>query len=126
MGGFHGQRAVYIDLEAVMAGHKPFFLNMAYQIQQLLGTSHCKGRYDHVSLPVQGLLNDSGQTVHMVYILFMAAVSVGRFHHHVICLCNILWITDQGLILISNVAGKYDFFLAGTLSGPYLYGSRPQ
>ncbi len=33
MGGFHGQRAVYVNLKAVMAGHKPFFLNMAYQIQ---------------------------------------------------------------------------------------------
>ena len=62
----------------------------------------------------------------MVYILFMIAVSVGGFHNNIIRLRNILGITDQRLILITNVAGKYNFFLAGALSGPYLNGGRTQ
>ena len=41
----------------------------------------------------------------------MAPVTICGFHHHIICTLHILRITDQRLMYISNIAGKYDLLL---------------
>ena len=126
MGGFHCQRAVHIDVKAVMSLDQFFILDMPYQIKQFLGTSHCKGRNHHVAAPVQGLLDDAGQVLHMVYSLFMVAVAIGGFHHHIIRLINILRIPYEGLVLIADVPGKYNLLGPASLGSPYLYGCGSQ
>ena len=52
----------------------------------------------------------------------MTAVSVGRFHHNIICLSDIYRIPDQRLIDISDIAGEEQFFRHTVLCQPQLNG----
>ena len=53
----------------------------------------------------------------------MKAVAVGGLHDHVICGAGSLWVFDQWLIDISNIAGEDQFFGNAVLSDPYFNGS---
>ena len=50
----------------------------------------------------------------------MAPVTVRRFHDHIICTVQILWIADQRLICISDVPGKDKLLLRLSLPDPDL------
>ena len=50
----------------------------------------------------------------------MTSVSIGRFHNNIICLFNIYRILNQRLIKITDITGKYDFFLFIILGEPDL------
>ena len=54
----------------------------------------------------------------------MAAVSVGGFHHHKICLFQVSRIPDQRLIQIADIPGKDEFFLNRSFLKPQLYACR--
>ena len=104
MSCLHSQRAVHINLKAVVACNQLFLFNMAYQIQKLLGTAYCKGRNYHIARPVKGLLNNFRQAVCVIHAFLMTAVSIGGFHYYIIGLRNIFRIPDQRLILIANIS----------------------
>ena len=87
------------------------FLDLTDKIQHLLRSAHCKCRNDHVTAPVKGLLDHIRQILNIVRSRSMAAITIGRLHHHIICILNILRIPDQWLMFITNVTGKYDLFL---------------
>ena len=56
----------------------------------------------------------------------MIAVAVGRFKEQIVSVCNVLGVTEYGLIEVSDIAGKDYFLLTVSLVQPYLDSSRAE
>ena len=102
------------------------FLDLPDKIQHLLGTPHCKCRNHHITAPVKGSLHNFRQISDVVRSRSMTAIAISRLHNHIVRILQILWITDQWLVLIANVTGKYDLFLNALFFDPYFYRGRAQ
>ena len=93
-----------------MAVNQSLFFDLSDKIQHFLSTAYCKGRDHQTAASVKGPLDDLCQYCRIIRTFSMTAVSVGRFHHNIICLSDIYRIPDQRLINISDIAGKNDLF----------------
>ena len=99
---------------------QPHLLDLTNKIQHLLGTAYCKGRNYQITSSVKGSLDNLSQHSRIVRPLSVASVSIGRFHNNISCLFNIYRILNQRLIKITDITGKYDFFLFVILGEPDL------
>ena len=123
-GRFNRQRTVHVNIKMIMAVDHLIFFYFADEIQQFLRTSDCKRWYDYISSPIKRLLDDPCQLRYIIWKFTMAAVTVSRLHHNIIRIFDILRITDQWLIQIADIPGKYNLFLHIVLFDPDLDGRR--
>ncbi len=114
----NGQRAVHEYLKIIMSVNQMLSLDMTEIVKKLLGTSHREGRNHDVAAPVKGFLYDTDKLRNMIFSSLMEAISVGRLHDCIICLGSIDRITDQWFVKVSDIAGKYDFFLHAVFPHP--------
>ena len=98
VGGLHGQRAVHIHGKIAVPAHQALLLDLAQEIQHLLGAAHRKAGDHQAAALVEGALQKGGQGGHVVRPGAVAAVAVGRFHHHIVGLFQILRVPQQGLV----------------------------
>ena len=111
-GGGLCQRTVHIYREVGHRGHQPPLLDLPDEIQQFLGTSHCKGRDDHVAALGKGAVQNPCQILGIfAFALPVFPVAVGAFGDDIIGLAQIGRIPDDGLLDIADIARKDD--LAG-------------
>ena len=96
-------------------------LDLSDKIEQLLCPAYRKGRDDYISSPVKGLLDDLSQLLYVIRPVPVASVTVGGFHYHIIGLLQIMGITDQRLVLITDIAGEHDLFLCISFPDPQLH-----
>ena len=106
VGGFNCKRAVHHDGETVVPLDFAFFLDVADEVKDLLRAPYRKGRDHHVAAAVQGGLDDAREVVLGVARLGVNAVGVGAFHHDVIRLLQILWVIQQRLPHVADIAGE--------------------
>ena len=125
VGGFICQWAVYPYLKIVMVPNHFVFLDLTDKIQHLLRTPNCKRWDHHISSPVKGPLDHLRERCGIIHRCIMAPIPVSRFHDHVICTLWILRVTDQWLVEVSNIPGKYKFLLDSLFIDPDFNGGRP-
>ena len=111
---------IHIHRKIPMTRHHILRLDMPYNIQQFLSSAHCKWRYNKISSPIKGLLNDLCKTLCIVLRLIMATVTVCGLHYNIICLRYILRISDKRLVKVPYISRKYDLTFFTVLCEPYL------
>ena len=68
-----------------MAANQAFSLDLPQEVEDLLRASYGKGGDDHLAATVEGGLQGVGQIRDIVRPLAVQTVTVGGFHHHIIC-----------------------------------------
>ena len=105
-GGLDGQGAVDVHREIAVAGHQVFLLDLADEIEQLLGAAHRKAGDDHVAAPVKGALQDLHQLPDVIGAGRVAAVAVGGLHDDVVRLGQVGGVFQDGLVQVADVPRK--------------------
>ena len=88
------QRTIHKHRETIVSLYHMICLDLTDKIKHLLCSSHCKRRDHHIPSPVEGSLDHSCQLIFIAGPWTMAAVTVGRLHHHIICRLQIRWILN--------------------------------
>ena len=125
-GGLHGQGAVHIHREILVALHQPVLLDLPQEIEHLLGAAHRKAGHHQIAPPVKGALEHPGQVVYIVGPGAVAAAAVGGFHHHHVGLGEIAGVVEQRLVEVAHVAGEGQGLLFALLLHPDLDAGRAQ
>ena len=89
-----------------MAGHQVFLLDLADEIEQLLGAAHRKAGDDHVAAPVKGALQDLHQLPDVIGAGRVAAVAVGGLHDDIVRLGQVGGVFQDGLVQVADVPRK--------------------
>ena len=121
------KRTVDINGEIRMPLYKPLLLYRADKLKHLLRSADCKGRYDDIAAAVKGalhVLRKAGYIIRTAALVL--AVAVGRFKEQIVSVCNVLGVTEYGLIEVSDITGKDYFILTVSLVQPYLNSSRAE
>ena len=106
--------------------HHVLCLDMAEEVEKLLGTSYRKRRNHNISAPIKRLLHDSRKLCHMVFSLLMQASTVSRLHNRIIRLFYISRVANQRFVLISDISGEDDLLLNAILPHPDLNRGRAE
>ena len=126
IGGFHGQGAVHVHREVVVALDEAVLLDVADEVQKLLGAAHRKAGDDHVTALIQRGLDDLRQVADIIRRGAVGAVAVGGFHDHIVGPVHGDGIPQQGLADVADIAGEHENLLSVAFPDGDLDGSGAQ
>ena len=114
------KRTVHVNRKILILREQVLVFDLLEIVQQFLCTPHRKRRNNHTAATRKCIPQDLYQTWNIPFRFFMQPVSISGFHHHIIGIFRRLRITNQWLIEISDVSGKYDFFRHAIFRQPKL------
>ena len=118
LGGLRGQGGVHIYLEAGQGLNQPVPLDLPQVVEQLLGSPYREGGNDDIAAFGEDLVDEVCQSPGVALRGFVIPVAVSGLHDHIVGLVHQGRVADDGLVLVAQVAGEYDFFGDAVLCGP--------
>ena len=110
-----------------MSGDQTLLFNLTDKVQYFLGAADREGRNNHVAAPVEHTLNAHCKLAYIVNpFCRVQAISIGRFNHQILRLCDMLGIFQDRLVMIADISAEADLFCHTVLMEPHLDSGRTE